>query len=316
MKASFLVGPMKSEVRDVPIPEIGDDDILMRLEYVGVCASELHPWKRGVGGVNGIMGHEPVGYAAKIGKNVAHIREGERVTALGQSCFAEYARIPACRAVPVPDAVPSKEALGEPLSCLVSAAERTPVCLGDSCAVVGLGYMGLVMTDLIALKGAGRIFGIDVRPECEGMALRHGIDVFLTPDRVPESMKLTKWADMDLNYGLDVVCEVTGNASALKLAAEMAHQHGVLNIVGYHQDGPRIVDMELWNWKALTVINGHERREGFQVDCMKRALGLIAAGKLQLERLVTHEFPIDAVDEAFKALISKPHGYIKGVISL
>ena len=67
MKASFLTGPMRSQVREIPIPEIGDEDILLRVAYVGICASELHPWRTGVGGQNGLMGHEPMGYVAQSG---------------------------------------------------------------------------------------------------------------------------------------------------------------------------------------------------------------------------------------------------------
>ena len=72
--------------------------------------------------------------------------------------------------------------------------------------------------------------------------------------------------------------------------------------------------MELWNWKALTVINGHERRSDYQVWCMQRAMDLIAAGRLDLTGMVTHRFAPDQLDMAFNAIIDKPEGYIKGVI--
>lgn len=187
MKASFLTGPMQSQVREIPIPEIGDEDILLRVAYVGICASELHPWRTGVGGQNGLMGHEPMGYVAQVGRKVTDFKEGDRVTALGHACFAEYARVPARCVVHVPDGVSDKAALGEPLSCLISAAERTPICYGDTCAIIGLGYMGLVMMSLIALKGPRQVVAIDARPSCEAMAFRHGADVFYTPDQVPEA---------------------------------------------------------------------------------------------------------------------------------
>jgi threonine dehydrogenase-like Zn-dependent dehydrogenase len=251
-----------------------------------------------------------------VGKNVSRFKEGDRVTALGTGCFAEYCRIPARCAVAVPDGVRDREALGEPLACLVSAAERTPVSLGDTCAIIGLGYMGIVLMDLIALKGAGKIVAIDARRECEALALRHGADAFFLPDEVPAPMKLTEWGDMDRNYGIDLACEVTGKQAALTLAVEMVRQHGVLNVVGFHQGGPRTVDVQLMNWKALTIVNGHERREDYLMRCMERALLLIARKKLRTDHLITHEYPPDAVDEAFRALETKPEGHVKGVVRM
>ncbi len=314
MKACYLIGPRKTEVREVPVPAIGDDEILMRVVMVGMCASELQPWMDATYRLNDVMGHEPLGYVERVGKNVSHLKPGDRVTALGQHCFAEYAAVPGNKVIRVPDAVADEEALGEPLSCLVSAAERTEVHLGDTAAIVGMGYMGTIMTNLIALKGAGRVIAIDNRRECRDQALRHGATEFMTPDEIPEHYRLTNWGDMDRHYGLDLACEVSGNAQALNLAGEMVRQHGVLNIVGYHQGGPRVIDMQLWNWKALTVINGHERRDAHQVWCMQRAMDLIAAGRLDLRGMATHRFAPDQLDAAFNAILDKPEGYIKGVL--
>jgi len=86
--------------------------------------------------------------------------------------------------------------------------------------------------------------------------------------------------------------------------------------VGYHQGGLRQVDMELWNWKALDVLNAHERRADYQMDCMRRGLALLAAGRLDTASLVTHRTALDRVDEAFRALYMKPAGFIKAVVIL
>jgi len=96
----------------------------------------------------------------------------------------------------------------------------------------------------------------------------------------------------------------------------MVHEHGMLSILGYHQGGPRQVDLELWNWKALDVLNAHERRAEYQMDCMRRGLALLAAGKLDTASLVTHRLGLDQVDAAFNALNTKVPGFVKAVISL
>jgi threonine dehydrogenase-like Zn-dependent dehydrogenase len=94
----------------------------------------------------------------------------------------------------------------------------------------------------------------------------------------------------------------------------MVREHGVLSIVGYHQGGRRQVDMELWLWKALEVLSAHERRADYQMDCMRRGLALVAAGKLDMAPLVTHRYELDGVDRAFEALVARPKGFVKGVI--
>ncbi len=72
--------------------------------------------------------------------------------------------------------------------------------------------------------------------------------------------------------------------------------------------------MELWNWKALEVLNAHERRAAYQMDCMRRGLELVERGRIDIASLVTHRFPLDAVDRGFQALFEKPAGFIKSVI--
>ena len=70
----------------------------------------------------------------------------------------------------------------------------------------------------------------------------------------------------------------------------------------------------MWNWKAITIINGHERRFDYQMDCLKRGLSTIAEGKINVNSLVSHRYGLDEVDKAFEALLNKPKGFIKSVV--
>ncbi len=176
--------------------------------------------------------------------------------------------------------------------------------------------MGLLMLQAMRLKGAGRVAGIDIREEAHRAAERFGADEVMTPDQVPDDLKMTDWSQLGGDYGVDVAVEASGTQAGLTLAGQMAHEHGVLSIVGYHQGGPRKVDMELWNWKALEVLNAHERRTDYQMDCMRRSLTLLAAGKIETSSLVTHRFELDQVDEGFRALSAKPPGFVKAVIAM
>ena len=114
--------------------------------------------------------------------------------------------------------------------------------------------------------------------------------------------------------GVDVVVEASGSQKGLTLAGELVRQHGYLSILGYHQGPGRDVDMQLWNYKAFEVLNAHERRADYRMDCMRRGLALAAAGRIDLASLVTHTFPLDRLDEAFRSLAEKPAGFIKSVI--
>jgi threonine dehydrogenase-like Zn-dependent dehydrogenase len=170
------------------------------------------------------------------------------------------------------------------------------------------------MLQAVRMKGPAYIIGVDIRDEALEMARRFGADVTMKPEQVGERLKLTSWSQLGKGYGVDVAIEASGTQAGLTLAGQMVREHGVLSILGYHQGGPRQVDMELWNWKALEVLNAHERRSGYQMDCMRRGLALLAAGKLQTAPLVTHRFGLDQVDDAFQALLTKPTGFVKAVI--
>jgi threonine dehydrogenase-like Zn-dependent dehydrogenase len=324
MKASVIAGPQKSEIADVAIPQIGDEEVLIRIKVCGVCASELHPWVEGAGwleasGQRPIFGHEPVGIIEQVGSRVQGFKVGERVTGLIQNAFAQYAKADYRKIIKVPESLNDFEALGEPLSCLMSGADRTPVSLGDDVSIVGAGYMGLGFLQLMRLKGAGRLIAVDMREESLAHAQRFGADEIYTPDNVKADYKVTQWGHMDQGIkGIDVSVEASGSQGGLQLAGDMTAVHGVLSIVGYHQGhgGMRNVNVELWNWKAISVINAHERRSEVHMKQMEAGLKLIANNKLNMKDLITNVYSLSEVDKAYDAIKSKPAGFIKSVIKI
>lgn len=322
MKASVLTGAQKSELLEMAIPMIGDEEVLIRVKACGVCASELHPWMEGApwleaSGRLPIFGHEPVGIIEALGSRVHGFNIGDRVTGLIQNAFAEYAKADYRKIIHVPEVLDDFEALGEPLSCLMSGADRTPVSPGDDVAIVGAGFMGLGFLQLMRLKGAGRAIAVDMRDESLGHAKRFGADECYRPDDVKAEYKVTDWKHMEQGIpGVQVAVEASGTEGGLQLAGDMAAVHGTLSVVGYHQgrSGKRNVNMELWNWKAITVINAHERRNHVHMKHMAAGLKLIAGGLFNMKDMVTHVFSLDQVDQAYEAIRSKPPGFIKSVI--
>jgi threonine dehydrogenase-like Zn-dependent dehydrogenase len=319
MKASMISGPQKSEVANVAVPTIGDEEVLIRIKVCGVCASELHPWMDGASGKRPIFGHEPVGIIEQVGSRVQGFLVGDRVTGLIYNAFAQYAKVDYRMIVKIPEVLDDFEALGEPLSCLMSGADRTTVSPGDDVAIIGAGFMGLGFLQLMNLKGAGRIIAVDMREESLEHARRFGANEIYTPQNVKSEYKVTQWGHMDQGIkGMEVSVEATGSQGGLELAGEMTAVHGILSIVGFHQGhgGLRNVNMELWNWKAISIVNAHERRSAVHIKQMEAGLKLIANKKLDMKSLITHVFSLDEVDNAYDAIKTKPAGFIKSVIKI
>src|SRR5918998_1202641 len=243
MRYSQLIAPRTSEVVEVPTPDPGPGEVLVRVMASGVCASELHPWADGRPEYPHRFGHEPMGEVVAVGTDVTGFGEGDRVTGLFQGAYADLCLATETELLPVPDNVGEENALGEPLACLVNAQRRTPVELADRVAVIGLGYMGLGMLQLLRLRGPSRIVAIDVREEARAAATDLGADEVYHPAKLPPEYVLTSYSDWQSDRGFDVVVEGSGTQPGLTLAGELVRAHGVLSILGYHQGGPRQVEV-------------------------------------------------------------------------
>lgn len=323
MRASVLSGPERSEIEKRPIPRPEPDGVVIRVKACGVCRSELHEWEGETGAMAAeIIGHEPSGIIEAVGPEVTNLKPGQRVTCFPATDetygvytsggFAEYVAVPAVNTISIPDHMDFRVSLGEPLACLVSALNRTPIMAGDRVALIGCGFMGLAMMQLAALRGPVEVVAIDVRESALDQALALGADRVLTPSMVSDREKALGWDS--LGNGFDVVFEVSGTQAGLDLAADITRAHGTLSVVGYHTGGNRSVDMAFWNLKAITVLNAHERRRDYFMECMRTGISLLGAGKLNMDSLVTHEYGLDQVDSAFRDLRDKPEGYIKGIV--
>ena len=314
MKSLVMTGPRKSAVVDVPDLQPAAGEVLMKVKYTGVCMSEWHPWDEAKGGER--MGHEPLGTVAAVGPGVAGFQVGDRVTGLSSTpSYSQYCLCSADNLVHIPGNLADEDAVAEPLSCLLSAASKLRIeKAGDAVAVVGAGYMGLGILTLLKLQGAGRIIAVDPRAEARENALRFGADEVYAPQDVPAKYLVTDWDDTMWQRGLGVVSEFAGTESALRLAGDMTALHGTLGVGGWHQGGQRTVDFRLWGWKAITVINTHERRTAFQVACCRNALDLLSTGKWNYQGVSNHVYGLDEFDRANLDLENKPKGYIKALV--
>ncbi len=315
MRASVVVGPRRSQITELPPPPLGPGDVLVQVKACGVCRSELEEWQNPPRAL--VLGHEPSGVIAAVGAGVTGLREGQRVTVFtGKSgpytcytsgAFAEVVAVAQENVVSLPASLPFELALGEPLACLVSAFERAPIRLSDRVLLLGAGFMGLALLQLVVTRNPRELVVADLSPEARAAALRYGAHRACTPNELMP----VRW-ERDGDAGFDVVIECSGAAPALALAGEVAAAHATIVIVGYHQI--RQVDVGLWNVKGLTVINAHEKRRAYFMECMRNGIDMVARGRLDMASLVTHRYGLDELDSAFTDLMRKAPGHTKGVV--
>ena len=114
----------------------------------------------------------------------------------------------------------------------------------------------------------------------------------------------------------DVVIEAVGKQWPLDLSAELTRERGRLIIAGYHQDGLRSINMQLWNWRGLDVINAHERDPQMYTDGIQLAVEAVSTGRLDPSPLYTHTFPLERLGDALNATRDRPDGFFKALVSL
>jgi threonine dehydrogenase-like Zn-dependent dehydrogenase len=316
MKSAILSGPGTATITDVTMPEPGAGEIRVKIEGCGVCASNLEPWA-GPEWMEfptepGALGHEAWGYVDAIGPGVRDLTVGDRVATLFDHSYADYDVGPATSAVRIPDSLAEVPVPGEPLACAMNIFRRSDIGVGQTVAIVGVGFLGAILTQLASAAGA-RIIAITRRPYALELARRLGASETIIMDdhcRVIETV-----SELTGGEYCDRVIEATGRQWPLDLAGELTRVRGRLIIAGYHQDGPRQVNMQLWNWRGLDVVNAHERDPAVYLRGMREGLAAVAEGRLSLDPLlITHTYPLDRLGEALDATRDRPDGFLKAMV--
>jgi threonine dehydrogenase-like Zn-dependent dehydrogenase len=314
MLAAQLFEPRRFQVNRVPRPEPGPGEVLIAVEGCGICGSNLPPYAGRAWFQYpfppGSPGHEGWGRVERVGAGVSELVPGDRVAFLSSRALAEYDVAASGSAVRLPPALEGQPFPGEAIGCAVNVVRRSDLRSGQTVAVLGIGFLGAIIVRLAKLAGA-RVIALGRRPFALDLARRFGADETLVLD---DHRRLVEAIGALTGGGLcDRVIEVVGAQGPLDLAAALTRERGRLVIAGYHQDSPRQVDMQLWNWRGLDVINAHERDPAVYVEGIRAAADLVASGRLALEPLYTR-FPLDQVGAAFAALEERPDGFLKAVV--
>lgn len=314
MRAAVLTGPGAVRIEQVAIPEPAEGQVTVRLGGCGVCASNLGPWAgppwMSFPTEPGALGHEGWGRVWAVGRGVTGLREGDSVATLFQNSYAEYDRGDATSLVRLPASLEGTPFPAEPLGCAMNIFGRTQVEAGQTIAVVGAGFLGALLVRLCACAGA-RVLAISRRPESLRLAGEMGAEATLRlddPDAVETVRSLTGGALCER------VIEATGHPAPLDLAGELTGVRGRLVIAGYHQDGRRSIDMQLWNWRGIDVINAHERDPSAYVSGMRRAIEAVQDGLLDPTALFSHRFPLEGLGEALDMTRDRPPGFVKALV--
>jgi threonine dehydrogenase-like Zn-dependent dehydrogenase len=316
MQAAILTGPGQIRLDRVPLPQPGAGQVRLRLEGCGVCASNLTPWA-GPSWMQfptapGDLGHEGWGWVDALGDGVSGFAVGDRVAALSYRSYAEYDLAEASAVIRLPDALAEMPFPGEALGCAMNIFRRSGVQAGQTVAIIGIGFLGAILTRLASAAGA-RIIAISRRAYSLDLARRMGATETIPLEDhqgIIEQVKALTGGEF-----CDVVIEAVGQQWPLDLAAELTRVRGRLVVAGYHQDGPRQVNMWLWNWRGIDVINAHERDPAAYVDGIHAAVEVVASGLLDPGPLFTHRFPLAQLDQALDAARDRPDGFLKALVT-
>ncbi len=315
MKAAVVTGAGRIEIDNFPLPIPAKNQVRIKLEGCGVCASNLGPWA-GPEWMNfptepGGLGHEGWGVIDTIGDDVRGIEVGDRVAALSFHAYATYDIADQQAVVPLPATLAGLPFPGEPLGCAMNIFRRSNIEPGQTVAIVGIGFLGALLTQLAVSAGA-RVIAISRRPFALKAAQDAGASTVIAMEDHWQILDEVK--SLTGGHFCDCVIEAVGKQWPLDLAAELTKERGRLIIAGYHQDGPRQVNMQLWNWRGLDVINAHERDPAIYASGIRSAIEAVVDGRLNPSPLYTHSFPLEQLGTALDMTRDRPDGFLKALV--
>jgi len=314
-RAAVIDAPRSARVDLIPVPEPGPTQLRIRLEGSGVCASNLPVWEGRewfrYPQEPGAPGHEGWGIVDAVGSDARGFSVGDRVAALTYHAYAEHDLAEQDAVVLLPPRLRDVELPGEPLGCAMNIFARSDIRADQTVAIVGIGFLGALLTQLASAAGS-RVIAISRRPFALEVARGCGASETIAMD--DHARIIERVMSLTGGEGCERVIEAVGMQWPLDLAGELTRVRGKLIVAGYHQDGPRQVNMQLWNWRGLDVINAHERDPRAYLEGMRAAVAAVASGLLDPSPLYTHRFPLDRLGSALEATRTRPDGFLKALV--
>ncbi len=344
MKTAFFTGLKKIEICDRPEPQIArPDEVKVRIEGIGVCGSDVHYYLEG--GIGGLqmtypttLGHECAGTIVEVGPAVTNVKVGDRaaidpaiscmqcdqclagrehtcrkISFMGSpyeapGAAAEYYVLPARNCFPVPASMSIGEAITvEPLTVGLHAVRLVATKPNAKIAVLGVGPIGLSVLQCLKATGPCEVWVADLLDERLAIAKNCGADLTVNASR--DSTE--KFIRDGRPLGMDAVFECTGDPACAMTAARLITPGGTVAIVGIPPVKEVPLDFHLLRRTEATIKN--VRR---QCGCVPAILDLLAAKRISARPLLTHEFPLDKINEAFELVAARKDGVIKAVVRM
>jgi 2-desacetyl-2-hydroxyethyl bacteriochlorophyllide A dehydrogenase len=314
MRTAVISNPKQAELWHVDVPAPGPGELRVKLQGCGVCGSnapvwEGRPWFQ-YPLEAGAPGHEGWGLVDEVASDIDEFRCGDRVAFLSSHAYADYDVTSAEQVTRLPDALEGMPFPAEALGCAMNAFARSGIRAGNEVAVIGIGFLGALLIRLAKNVGA-RVAAISRRRFALQVAEEFGADDVWPLTQADIRDAALRWTS---DRGFDCVMEAAGVQDTLDLAGELAKERGRLVIAGYHQDGSRQVNMQMWNWKGLDVINAHEREPEIYLRGMRAAIDAVVGGRLDPTSLYTHIYPLEELSRAMDLLATRPDGFLKALV--
>ena len=331
MKAAMYYGIGDVRYEETDVPEIGPGELLIKIGTALTCGTDVKTYKRGhpilIKHTPALFGHEYAGTIEEIGAGVKNFEVGMRVVAtnsapcgdcffckrdmpnlcaklkdsLVNGAFAEYIRVPEpvvkWNTHPIPDSLSYRDAaLTEPLACVVHGIEESNIRLGDTVVVIGAGPIGQMLIMLAKKNGASTVIAADLAELRRDVAKKAGADVVIDPTK-EDSVERVKEETSGL--GADVVIEAVGIPQTWEQAVEMTRDAGTTVLFGGAASGTKFeVDTIRFHYGQLTIKGVFHLKPRH----VERALKLIIAGDVNPDLLISHEMPLEKINEALEQM--------------
>lgn len=343
MKVAVMNGIGKMGYVEREVPQPADNEVLVKLEYVGICGSDMHYYETGRIGdyvvkPPFVLGHEPGGVVVEVGKNVKHLKIGDRVALEpGKTCghceyckegkynlcpdvvffatppvdgvFQEYVAHEAALCFKLPDNVDTMEgALIEPLAVGFHAANQGGAHAGQTAVVFGAGCIGLVSMMALKAEGVSKVYVVDIMQKRLDKALELGATgVINSMDKnvQDEISRLTE------GKGVDLVIETAGMEITTHQAIHIAKKGSTIVLVGYSKTGEMTLPLSLALDKELTFKTVFRYRHIYPM-----AIEAVASGKVNLKGIVSNVFSFDDIQNAMDKSVSDKANIVKSVVKI
>ena len=343
MKVAVMNGIGKMGLTERPVPTPKDNEVLVKLEYVGICGSDLHYYETGAIGSYVVeppfvLGHEPGGIVVEVGKDVTHLKVGDKVALEpGKTCghcefcrtgrynlcpdviffatppvdgvFQEYVAHEADLCFKLPENVSTLEgALIEPLAVGFHAAKQGGAHMGQTAVVTGSGCIGLVSMMALKALGVTDVYVVDIMQKRLDKAMELGATGVVNGREVNSVQAIM---DITEGKGVDLVIETSGTEICARQAIEMLKKDGTLVQVGYSASGNMNLPTSLICDKELTIKSVFRYRHIYPL-----AIKAVAEGKINLKGIVTDIFELDDIQNAMDKSVQNKADIVKAVVKI